>query len=78
QVLAVLQILERGNCFDYIRQLSGMSATTAHKRPHQFCCAFVQDMHDKWIFMPEGEELQKMMRGHMNVWAFLVQEVPPM
>ncbi|CAM9728489.1 unnamed protein product, partial [Discosporangium mesarthrocarpum] len=64
QVLAVPQILGRVNCFDDIRQLSGMSATTAHNTLHQFCCAFAQDMHDKWTFMPEGEELQKLVRAH--------------
>ncbi|CAM9881680.1 unnamed protein product [Discosporangium mesarthrocarpum] len=40
-----------------------MSAT-AHNTLHQFCFAFVKDMVDKWIFVPEGEELQNMMSAY--------------
>ncbi|CAM9775286.1 unnamed protein product, partial [Discosporangium mesarthrocarpum] len=64
QVLAVLESLVDVACFDDTRQLSGMSAITAHKTLHQFYCAFMQDMHDKRIFMREGEELHKMMRAY--------------
>ncbi|CAM9968446.1 unnamed protein product [Discosporangium mesarthrocarpum] len=41
-----------------------MSATTAHNTLHQFCCAFMQDMYDKWIVMAEGQELQKVTRAY--------------
>ncbi|CAM9541507.1 unnamed protein product, partial [Choristocarpus tenellus] len=64
QVLSVLQILARGNCFDDIKQLYGISESTAQNTFHRFCECFARDMYSKWIYLPEGEDLGEVMRTY--------------
>ncbi|CAN0384411.1 unnamed protein product, partial [Discosporangium mesarthrocarpum] len=61
KVLAVLQILGRGNCLDDIQQLSGMSQSRAQSTFHHFCECFARDMYAKWIYVPEGNDLKDVM-----------------
>ncbi|CAN0446626.1 unnamed protein product [Discosporangium mesarthrocarpum] len=59
-VLAVLQILGRGNRFDDIQELSGMPQSRAQSTFHHFCRCFVRDVYAKWIYVPEGKDLEVM------------------
>ncbi|CAM9629798.1 unnamed protein product [Discosporangium mesarthrocarpum] len=61
KVLAVLQILGRGNCFDDIEQLSGMSESRTQRTFYHFCECFARDMYAKWTYVPEGNDLEEVM-----------------
>ncbi|CAM9773868.1 unnamed protein product, partial [Choristocarpus tenellus] len=59
-----LQILARGNCFDVIEQLYGISESTAQTTFHRFCECFACDMYSSWIYLPEGEDLGEVMHTY--------------
>ncbi|CAM9168548.1 unnamed protein product, partial [Discosporangium mesarthrocarpum] len=64
-VLAVLQILGRGSCFDDIQQLSGISQSRAQSTFHHFCKCFARAMYAKGISIPEGNDLTEVVRMYV-------------
>lgn len=61
KVLACLQILSAGNCFDHVSEMSGMSKSTACSAFHTFCERISVELYDKWINLPKGGELEAVM-----------------
>lgn len=59
QVLGVLQVLGRGNCFADVANFSLMSRTTAEQSFHRFCHCFAAGLWRTWIRLPEGEDLRR-------------------
>ncbi|CAN0231681.1 unnamed protein product, partial [Discosporangium mesarthrocarpum] len=59
QVLAVLQILGRGNCVDDNMRLSFMSESAEQVIFHCFCECFPRDMYANWIHLPQGNDLEE-------------------
>ncbi|CAN0128765.1 unnamed protein product, partial [Laminaria digitata] len=58
-VLAVLEVLGGGNCFNDISGFSRMSRQTAETAFHLFCEKFSVALWDSWVYLPEGGELKK-------------------
>lgn len=59
QVLGVLQVLGRGNCFADVANFSLMSRATAEKSFHRFCDCFSAGLWHTWVKLPEGEDLKR-------------------
>ena len=57
----MLQVLGRGNFFDDVSQLSGMSIAVAPDCFHAFCKKFVYELYSTWIFFPKGDDLKRVM-----------------
>ncbi|CAN0439876.1 unnamed protein product, partial [Pylaiella littoralis] len=59
QVLGVLQVLGRGNCFADVANFSLMSQSTAEKSFHRFCDCFAGGLWHQWVRLPEGDDLKQ-------------------
>lgn len=57
--MGALKVLAGGNCFGDIADFSRMSRQTAEAAFHQFCLKFSEGLWDKWVILPEGDELRK-------------------
>ncbi|CAM9335064.1 unnamed protein product [Discosporangium mesarthrocarpum] len=58
-ILAVLQILGRGTCFDDIEIASGIAESTIQALFHTSCKNCAKVMYETWIFTPVGDDLKK-------------------
>lgn len=65
--MASLYILGRGTCFDTVSELSFISEQRVGQIFHEFCGKFAVHMYDKWIKLPEGEDLARVMRQYAYV-----------
>ncbi|CAN0410976.1 unnamed protein product, partial [Scytosiphon promiscuus] len=63
-VSSCLQVLGRGNCFDDIPQMGGMSEPTAQRVFHLFTRQFSRTFYSKWVPFPEGETLARIMKDY--------------
>ena len=63
-VLAALQILGRGVCFDDVGQLSLMSEATVCSVFHTFCSRFAKEFNREYVNLPTGDTLTKAMGYH--------------
>lgn len=67
KVLACLQILGRGNCFDDIPTMSFMSEQTIQYVFHEFTERFAHDFYPKHVLFPEGEYRKEVMAEYADV-----------
>ncbi|CAM9530890.1 unnamed protein product, partial [Sphacelaria rigidula] len=61
QVLAALQTLGRGTCFDGINQMSLIIEPVACRSFHAFCEHFAQELYADHVCLPTGEDQDKVM-----------------
>ncbi|CAM9144743.1 unnamed protein product, partial [Sphacelaria rigidula] len=61
QVLAALQVLGRGTCFDDVSQTSLMSEPVACMTFHTFCRHFAAELYHAHVRLPTGDEQVKVM-----------------
>ncbi|CAM9826734.1 unnamed protein product [Sphacelaria rigidula] len=61
KVLAALQTLGRGTCFDDISQMSLMSEPVACASFHAFCEHFAQELYADHVRLPTGDDQDKVM-----------------
>lgn len=69
QVLAALQILGRGVCYDDVSQLSHMSEQTVGAVFHQFCSLFAKELYREYIKLPTGDAQATVMK-HYDMLGF--------
>ncbi|CAN0357775.1 unnamed protein product, partial [Discosporangium mesarthrocarpum] len=58
-VLAILQILGRGNCFNDIELVSGIHESTVQACFHTFCKNFAKGVYKTSISAPKGNNLKE-------------------
>ncbi|CAM9502895.1 unnamed protein product, partial [Sphacelaria rigidula] len=61
KVLGALHVLGRGNCFDVNEQCSSVSVQLSQHFFHEFCEKFAHELYTTWIFLPEGDDLKRVM-----------------
>jgi len=61
KLLAILRTLGRGECLDTIEELSLISRSTINKSLHIWCYNFVKYLKPEFLYVPEGEELRRLM-----------------
>ena len=69
QVLAALQILGRGVCFDDVSQLFLMSEATVCAVFHTFCSRFAKEFYRVYVNLSTGDTLTKVM-GYYDKLGF--------
>ena len=55
----MLKVLGGGNCFRDISGFCRMNRQTAESSFHHFCEKFSEGLWESWLYLPVGEELQK-------------------
>lgn len=57
-----LRILARGNVYDDIAEMSGIGNSTVASIYLQFINNFVKEFFEEFVYPPQGEELQEVMK----------------